>query len=440
MFPAGLGGPTGLSRRLAWWGGAWTLAALVALAAPEAGAQQRLSRERLVVDPESSTIGQRFSSEFASPGVMRLGTFNLRGLITEDVAYDDNVFATKNKRGDFISLTGGGARLQSDWQRHAAYAGVNAGYFAFARFTDQDEWLGTATTGGHLDVSRDLRLGFDLSAGRLVDQRGDPDSINNAAQPVIYNLYRIEPWAEATTGVFKHQLAVQGETTTYFNAETSTGQPINLAAQEYAQVRAGYRIGYIYFDPHELFARASVQDRRSTNDAGVSRQNFSIYSAEVGAAFQVSPLVTAFLAGGLQHVTNDNPAISGTDVPTIDLRIAWEPTRTLRLEARAVRDFASSVVSGFTINSPGYIRMLAGLTAITEIRHGLLGTAGAYVINRDYIDSDTNQQVYGFDLGLRYAVGQGWALGANYLWRYESQDYDYTYSRNLFLARITKTF
>ena len=401
---------------------------------------QRLSTGLGLRVNEEPTIEDRFEDQIAGSGGYRAGGFLLRGQLSEELGWDDNVFVTNDKQGALASVTGGAASASSNWQRHQAFLGANAAFLALPRFPDQNAWVGNVLTGGRLDVTRDFQVGMDVLAGRQIDQRGDPDSIGAAAVPVIYQRYRVEPWLAANTGRFTHSASVQAETTVYENTEDANGASINLAAKEYEQVRGGYRLGYAYRPPFETYFRIEALDRSSTNNAGIPNQNFNIYGAAAGATVPITPVIAVLGELGVQYTTNDNPVIPDATVPTVGLSVMWEPTRSLRLEARAIRDFSASVVTGALQGSPGYIRTVVGLRAVSEIRHGLVATADAFFLHRDFIDDDTIQQGYGIDIGLRYALGRGIFVGAAYLYRYEENDSQISYSRNLFLTRISKSF
>ena len=415
-------------------------AALCALAGGSVPAQaQRYETGPTTVPLSSPTIEDRFS-DMSETSRIRMGGFLMRAFLGQDIGYNDNVFASQNKRGDFTYVSGGGGTIQSDWKQHQAYATVNAAYVGYARFSEENDWVGNAATGGYVDINRDIRAGFDVSAARLIDQRGDPDSINAANGAVTYQRYRAEPWITAETGRFNHTLAAQGETTNYPNATRNNGSTINLAAKEYEQVRVGYRLGYRFLDPYEAFVQVSSWDRNSTNDAGIPNENFTVKTLAGGIAARITPVIGFTAAGGIQHVTNDNPVIPSADVPTYDLRLIWEPMQTLRLEARATREFASSVVTAFVQGSPGYVRNIYALRATSEIRQGLVGFADGFYLVRDYIDSPQIDHVWAFDVGFRYALGNNLVAGATWLWRNETTNGNFVYNNNIVLARISKSF
>jgi hypothetical protein len=98
------------------------------------------------------------------------------------------------------------------------------------------------------------------------------------------------------------------------------------------------------------------------------------------------------------------------------------------------------VVTAFLQGSPGYVRTTYALRATSEIREGLIGVANAVYIIRDYIDVDREDKVWGFDVGLRYALGNGYVAGASWLWRNENSNSNFLYNRNIVLARISKSF
>jgi len=421
----------------AFWAGAAAACAVFAGVAPASA--QRYQGGDLVLSTERDTMSGRFS-DVARPTVIRMGSFLLRSFLSQEIGYDDNVFSTRDKRSDFTYTTAGGTLLQSDWKRHQVYTTANAAYVGFARFTEENTWVGDVAGGGFVDVTSDVKVGVDVSAARLIDERGDPDSINRAAEVTTYQRYRAEPWLTARTGRFTHVVAVQGETVNYPNATANNGQTINTAAKEYEQVRAGYRLGYRFLDPHEIFVRVENWDRNSTNDAGIPNENFTVQSGQAGITARVTPVIAVLAAAGLSHVENDNPVIPSADVFTYELRALWQPMRTLQLEARAQRDFASSIVTAFAQGSPGYVRSVYGLRATTEIRQGFIGFVDGFYLTRDYIETDREDKVWGFDVGLRYALGNGLVAAASWLWRNEESNGQLTYNRNLILARLSKSF
>src|SRR6185436_20366445 len=105
---------------------------------------------------------------------MRIGGFMLRAFASQEIGYDDNVFSNLDKRDSFVYTTSGGGTAASDWKRHQVYASGYAAYLGVTEFPQEDAWVGNASTGGYVDLTRDIRFGLDAGAARLLDIRGDP--------------------------------------------------------------------------------------------------------------------------------------------------------------------------------------------------------------------------------------------------------------------------
>lgn len=386
------------------------------------------------------TIEQRFDAAWSTAGLGGFGLV-LRPFLTQEIGFDDNVFSTRRgTRADIVSITTGGATLAPRLDRHAVSIGASASLLRLLENTRENTWTGHAHASGRLDLHNDVQLGLDAVSARVIEERGSPDSITGAAEPMIALRHRAEPWLRATTGRFTHRFGIEGQRVTYGDIAAINGGRIKLAARDFEQAGASYRLGFLYLDEDEIFVRVAAFDRRAVDPAGRAARDLDGASATLGIAGRLTPLLSGVAAFGVQRIGFDDPRITDATVATAELRLSYEPRRWLRLDARFLRDLAESIAATTTDSSAGYVRNVFALRASAELRSDLLATVEAVRIDRRYLGLARDETLLGFDLGLRHAVASGLFISTAYAFRREQRDGQRQFTRNVLFTRLTKTF
>lgn len=387
------------------------------------------------------TIEQRFDAQWRAAGIGSFGLV-LRPFVTQEIGFDDNVFSTRRGvRKDGVSISTAGATLAPRLDRHALSVGGSASLIRLLENTGENTWAGQAFVAGRLDLRDDLQLGIDAVSARVVEERGNPESLAGAGGPIVALRHRAEPWLRAETGRFVHRAAIELQHVTYFDVPAASGgRAFNLAGREYEQAGAAYRLAYRYVDEDEIYMRLAAFERRALNRAGAATRNLAGGSAALGISGQITPVVSGVAAFGVQRIAFDDPRIGDADVATTELRLSYEPRRWLRFDARYLRDFAESIVATADDSSAGYVRSVVALRATAEVRSDLIASAEVLRVERRYLDIARNEKLDGVDLGLRYALASGLFLGGSYAFRRESRDGQRQFTRNVLFTRLTRAF
>lgn len=353
-----------------------------------------------------------------------IGAFLLLPNITADLAYDDNVFATRtNRLDDFILEAIPELRLVSHWSRHSLdfLAGVKGTLYENHSSEDRaDVYTGAR---GVMEIQRDLKMSADVRYERGHEARGTGDSFYIFDDPVEYGRF------ESGLSIWKQfnrlwtQFGGTARRYDFENAQIGT----TVFDQDYRDettYEVYNRTGYELSPKTSIFGEAAYRtgDYRDTQFDGEG------YRVLAGVEYEFSQLVRGnFAAGYLSHGF-DQDVLRDIGTWTYNAQIFWDPTPLTRFSMVGKREVGVAVLEG--TNSSRLTSEL-GLRADYEIRRDVRLTGIASYEWIDFEDAALSDRALTLSAGGEYFLNPEWSLLLNhYYMDYDRGLADADYSKN----------
>lgn len=373
------------------------------------------------------------------PPDLHMGAFRVSPSAKAEARYDDNIFVDDRVReGDFIVNAGVGAKVRSDFVRHALdfYGDIDGSHYISN--DSEDFWEGTLGTRGRLDIHRELKLSTDLWARRATDPRDSPDNVNGS-EPSVYRLYHGSTTMHAgTTGPLVSRLELGAERVNYQPVPSPAGT-IDTTERDRDEYYGEGQIGYQYLGPQQIYVRVRGSQRvydQQFDNSGFQRDSVGV-RAEAGITMDLGGLLFADLSAGFQRQDFEDARFGTVQRPVFGASLLWNPTGLTSVTAEARYDFIES----FNNPSPGFWRTTYGIGVAHELRRDLVAIGKLSLTDRDYENLDRSDMVYGVDAGLRYRVDRGLFLEGEYRYRQqETNAADADYYRNIVFVRVRRVF
>jgi hypothetical protein len=341
-----------------------------------------------------------------TPRNIRVGSFLLQPEITLAETWNDNIFYTENdEESDFITNVRPSLRLRSTWSRHAlnAYAYYDADFYADHSEENDDAW--GAAVDGFYDIQEGARFSgfgaydhyeedrFDAETG---DDRDDVDRLTGQLR-LFYTFNRL------------------GVTLTGRAVDYSYDDQEDRDRLEYL---LGVRGAWLFSPRFNIFAEPFYTNRDFNDDT--NPRDSDTVGFNVGAAFDVTGLITGEAGIGYAKASFDDPDEDDFDYLTLTGSLDWAITQLTtitgglsRADEETTQDGASAkVVTAATVGVEHYLR-----------RNIILNADFTYE-NEDFegIERVDNNYILGF--GGRYLVNRNIELFAGYLLRDRESDAD----------------
>ena len=396
--------------------------------------------------PLGQSVTARPRPEYDPLGI-RAGDFFFFPRLETDLAYDDNIFATKsNTTGDFLAVERPGIDMRSNLPQNAINFSAGAAlsqYFNHSNFNSND---GFGDLNGRLDVDNQHYATAELRAEKTHIDIGAPEVPGNAAEPLRYNDY------SAILGFDQYRLRIGYEITGTVRREEFQATPLvgggftfnsNLnnfayegAVRPYYEFQPGYQ-GYIRFAYNK-------RDYDHAAGNGIPTLSSSGYRGDVGARINLTGVtyIDAFV-GYLQqnYEANSFGSIGGVD---FGANLVWNATQLTSVSfksGRTVEDINNAVLTGAAAqNSPGYLETTAAVIVDHELlRNVLLNGTLAYT-NDNFQNISRVDNSYGAGVGVKYLFNRYLYLGANYTFQHVDSTGTSAmtpFTRNIILLRLS---
>src|SRR5215467_2490771 len=136
-----------------------------------------------IVNPDTKPVYEMARPDYDAPGTP-LGSFMLRPAFTDDISYNDNIFASDiHKAGDLVNTTGEELDFNSLWSRHYLEFDLHAGQQIYADHPRENANSYEAHLEGRVDISETSSLELDAVGAQLPEQRADLVAIRSGKRP-----------------------------------------------------------------------------------------------------------------------------------------------------------------------------------------------------------------------------------------------------------------
>lgn len=405
MYRGRRSGAGGTAAGTAAWLGGVSLAAMVALLAGGAAAQEA----------RDSSVLRKIDTFDGAPGI-EAGGLLLSPRLQVDAEYDDNLRRTKNNRKDDIVLR---ARPSvsvrtDDW--FPVNLTVN-GFAEFGRhiqYSEEDyEAFGTSASMVY-DLAEEWTFGANGSAARSLQRRGlDGDNLTD--KPTIVWLYEAgatlsyagDPFAFRFSPVYRR----------YDFVDAGGQNNDDRDRQDYLlDFRFAYKVGVdttLFVDPSYIWVR--YDDR--VDDAGFNRDSRG-YDVRVGVGYDVSDLVYVEAGIGYFHRDYRDSRLKSQSGLSALARLYWNPTETLSFEGEVSRGVSESDAVATGGSSRGAVATGAKLRVGWLAADNILLDTGVGFHHFDYGGGggggNRTDRFYLFDVGARWYVNEYLYTGLRY--------------------------
>jgi hypothetical protein len=379
--------------------------------------------------PRGDTVGTRARPEYDPLGI-RTGAFLIFPQIAVDGVYNDNIFATNNKKqDDIIVVVRPEVSIESNWARHA-FAVAGGGEFAFYTQNgreDYQDWF--AATDGRIDVSRDVAFYLGGGAARRHEPRGSPDAETDAKEPTVYYEYNAFGRYDHTFDRLDLTVDALFDRLDYTNTPASEGPHIDNNDRDRNVYSTPIRLGYEMSPGYEAFVRVAPNIRRydETPDLdGQDRDSWG-YQATGGLAVDFGGITFGEIYGGYMQQFYSDSDLDNVATPTFGGSITWNATTLTTVILAGERSVLETTAAG----ASSYISTAGELTVDHELLRNVILSAGGSVTNNDYQGISRTDWYYGGNARVRYLLNRNLYLSAGYTYRHRNSDAADDFTQNL---------
>jgi hypothetical protein len=364
-------------------------------------------------------VDQRPHPEFDPVGY-RFGQFMFYPRISAGLLYNSNVFAANaNAQSDAVARFSPGLNVQygklptsfnTGTPGFSADLDLGADLYRYRQFSSENRTDAHASLKTHWDIANDLKLDTTAEIARKHEERGEPSSPLNAAEPVPYLDIRGDSTLTKTFGRFG--VAVNGAVRrlSYEDVNAVDGSVLDQSSRSGTIVSTFVRPYYEFSPGYQLFMRAAANARRYAGEGDLNRDSNG-YNITAGLAFTMTPLISGSVEAGYLSQSYENPTIAPVSGASFKAEAMWLATSLLTIRAGAERRVAETV-------SPDYDSRLDTnfmVRADYELLRNVTLFAGATYSHQKFegLQSRTDK-VAKFSLGGRYALNRTWSLDGRY--------------------------
>jgi hypothetical protein len=277
------------------------------------------------------------------------GNLRVKPSIEETIGYDDNVLSGQNRRGSWLTTTGGSILIGSDRSRHAFGAYFSATDTHYAEQPRQSRTDGSVSVGGALDIGRD-RLTLGLAHLSLHEDRSELNALASD-RPVAFRID--DARLSYTTSFDRLTVTPEVEISAWHYGDTTVlGQFTRQAYRDRTMLRGGTAFRYEFAPLRNLvFVTRALSQRYPAPLPGQASPNSTGYQALLGVDYDEDSVWRARLLVGGETRQFAAPRYRSHTAMIAEGELTWNPTgmTTVRaLVTRTIEDAAQEGVSGFT--------------------------------------------------------------------------------------------
>jgi hypothetical protein len=332
-----------------------------------------------------------------------VGGFTLLPRLSVTGAYDDNIFASTRKTGDFYSVVAPAFDLNSHWSQHAV--GVSA-LGAISRYAEQsrEDYEAARLSGyGRLDIDRDAAVTLTARYRRDADLRSDPETLRGQLTRAMYD--------QSGAGLNYVQRINRVELTTRLGVDQlSYDQTINQDRDRLV-FGGAERVAYLFSPRVNVFVQSGYDVTQYSRNAG--GRDYDAWTNLVGTAFDIDSIVVGEIGVGVLQEFSHAPGVPDFTGFAASGKVVWNVTALTSLIGVVERASESTRI-------PGAFSRLRTL-GVVELQHELLRNlilkAGySYEIN-DYRGMNLREDTQVAALTARYLINRNFVLDATYAYR-----------------------
>jgi hypothetical protein len=361
---------------------------------------------------------------------LKLGSFLLFPSFTDQLIYDDNIFARRRVRDDdFKNITSEAFALRSQWSRDNLNVRLFSDQELYASHPTENANTYGANISGKFDITRQS---FFQVEGSLVQQplgRGTPESDANSRERALYN-------TAAASAAFVQRL------NHWVNRASASVQQIAYISERNAgrsYTRHDYtdRLGYSLSGQLSVFLQGSYADEDWLRQS--DQRNADYWTGHLGISFEIPAIVQGEIGVGVvRHNYFHNPANPLT-TPSFNGQLTWNILPLTSILAAANRTiigterFCDANPNGCATPGGQWNTREASMVEFGvqhEFWHDLWGEA-RFRYSRDHFDdNDLIDTTHALTANVRYSVNHNLELDLDYAYRARTANHPNDMSHN----------
>jgi hypothetical protein len=356
------------------------LTSLFALAAIGIGVTSALGQEP--EDRLRQGVLDRDRPQYTARG-MRAGGFLIYPALNLTTAYDSNIFAEDvNRTGAWTFEERPEITVESNFPRHALYGRaevLHRNYFANSSENRTDYYL---NAGGRLDVVRTTNIHADLEYQKDTEDRGSPDAVGFAAEPVDFRRLQF-------VGEVRHRpgrLSVDGgaivQSYEFDNVPLIGGGFQNNADRDRDLVGGFGRVGYQLSPGYEVFMLglySTIDYDSPLDDNGFDRDS-SGFQVEAGTRLELTNVIAGDVSIGYFSRNYDDVRLPTVNGVSTEINVEWYASRLTTVRLGGSRRVQETTLTNFS----GYVETSFDVAVDHELLRNLILTGLVRYEKRKY--------------------------------------------------------
>jgi hypothetical protein len=265
------------------------------------------------------------------PTGIDLGGFLLKPMVSETVAYNDNIFASNvHKADDVVSTTSEEMTFESQWSRHFLNIHFRTDEQIYAMHPQEDANTYLANMAGRFEISPTSFVEIDGVGGQLPEQRANPVALHPGGERPIFNLWagsltyyqRIDQFVDQFRIAINQNAFIFPQEVYQSNIDEIIGDRVSLD-RGYALipfVEVGYDINVQAYHP--------------------SRQSFENLTGSIGVHAHLMTVLDGEFAAGVRRETYVNPDFHTLVRPVIYGKLLWDVTPLTSIDGTLTFDYS----------------------------------------------------------------------------------------------------
>jgi len=391
--------------------------------------------------PERQSVLQHPRPDFDPVGV-RIGDFFFYPAGELEEFFDSNVLASEShEKSDFYTSARPTAALKSDWGSSALNVLANAEVRRYAGQVSENQTNYSFATNGRLDILHGESLSAALGFQNAHEDRTSPSSVTTQLHPTEYQDASGLLQFERERGILGLKANAGVDYFSYDNALTNSGTLLHESDRNRLQIHGGPRLTYEIIPGYHAFIAGDANARiyQSTFDSfGVKRSSHG-FEADVGTAFQITPLISGEAFVGYLQQNYDDPRLSSIYSPGFGGNLLWNVTQATSVRANLSRTVQEVDLFGTTATEAvtSFLQTQAGVSVEQEVLRNILLTGGLSLTSQDFRGTSRTDNIVEGDLGLTYLLNRMWRAGLDLSYQSRTSNVSgVSYNRALIGAKV----
>lgn len=356
-------------------------------------------------DAEGKRDAERVDDSYQPKGI-ELGQFLLLPLIENEVRYNSNFFAERDKpKADQLFRIGPEMQLRSRFSEHALNITARAEQIWMRRYRDDNQLNGQLYVDGRYDFDRSWEGNGFLDMNHQHEDRGSPDD-KGGKKPTPTDSAVLQFGSKARFGKYTVLGNMQVARRTFGDVATSTGTAIRNADRNRFEFLGTVRGAYEIFPGYSMIVQMEGNRRRyddTFDDDGYNRSSRG-WRAEAGVGVDLTQLIRGDFVVGYLSQNYEDARLSDPQGLSFRATFNWTPSRLTVV----VPSFERSVQETTSRGSSSIVHTEAAVIVRHELQRNIVLTGTARVSQDRFSGLDRTNWTY---------EGRGrviWALAPEY--------------------------